>query len=107
MPLYDYRCKTHGPFEAFNLMAKSKEPAACGFCGELSARVIKAPNLRILKPAISNAMERNEKSRHSPHVCHSKCSHKTQPKPQTNHEGPPKPKLQSYKGGRPWVIEHA
>lgn len=106
MPLYDYICKDHGVFEAFNPMAKSKDPQLCHICGLVSPRLIKAPNLKLLSPRISKAMERNEKSRHAPHVCHSGCNHGPHPAKKKS-DTPEKPLLQSYQGKRPWVIEHA
>lgn len=107
MPLYDYECQVHGVFEAFNPMVKSQDPKACALCGLLSKRLVNAPNLKILSPKISNAMERNERSRHSPHVCRTGCNHGSPTAKQKPQGEPQKPKLQSYQGKRPWVIEHA
>ena len=108
MPLYDYECKNHGPFEAFRAMKDSSKPIACKICGEMAPRVLKAPYLKTLSNRVSNAMERNERSRHAPHVCHSGCNHSHSHAPtkqKKNKDG--KPALQSYQGKRPWVIEHA
>ncbi|MGJ8676204.1 MAG: zinc ribbon domain-containing protein [Akkermansiaceae bacterium] len=107
MPLYDYQCNEHGVFEHFNPMSKSGEPCACPDCGVSSPRLISAPFFKLLSPVVRNAMERNEKSRQEPHVCRTGChhhTHKSKPSPK-NPDGTPA--LQSNKGSRPWVIEHA
>ncbi len=106
MPLYDYCCDSHGVFEEFNTLELSREPCACPSCGQASARVITVPNIRRLAPKVRNAMERNEKSREAPHVCHGGCHHKHKKNdPQKKQQERPAPQV--YQGSRPWVIEHA
>jgi hypothetical protein len=57
------------------------------------------------------AAERNEKSRHAPHVCKKSCGCGKKGKPIRGKDAkPPKPgerSLQAYNGPRSWVIEHA
>ena len=110
MPLYEYSCAEHGNFERIVPMARSSEPASCPVCGIPCKKVFTMPALRGLSATIMKAHERNERSRQEPHVCGSTCSHKhSKPAaPKKNRDGSPaKPKLESYKGKRPWVIEHA
>jgi putative FmdB family regulatory protein len=105
MPIYDYECAEHGTFEMARPMSQSGNAGVCPDCGSASNRIITAPRLRTLGPLTRMSMERNEKSRHSPHVCTSGCSHKAAPAAQnTDRSG--KPKLISYRGPRPWVVEH-
>ena len=104
MPIYDYECANHGSFELSRPMSRSGESADCPECGIASARTVTAPRLRMLGATIRSSMDRNEKSRHSPHVCTAGCHHRAaKPKPQKEE----KPKLVSYRGPRPWVIEHS
>lgn len=105
MPIYDYRCAEHGTFELSRPMSESGGLGACPECGASSNRIITAPRLRTLGALTRSSMDRNEKSRHSPHVCGSSCSHQTA-KPRQSDQTSEKPKLVSYRGPRPWVVEH-
>lgn len=110
MPLYEYNCPDHGSFDEFRPSSHSNAPIACPSCGESAARVLTVPRTRVLDKGTRIGMERNEKSRHEPHVCKSSCgcgSSKARSKPKGARGEPAKPKLQSYTGARPWVIEHA
>ncbi len=67
MPVYDYKCKTHGLFHELATMAEHDKPCACPQCGELSARVVMIPpqflNMNSKK---RKAHETNEAARHEP-----------------------------------------
>jgi putative FmdB family regulatory protein len=104
MPIYDYACERHGSFELSRPMSQSSESAACPECGHASARTVTAPRLRTLGSLVRSSMDRNEKSRHAPHVCGSTCHHRAGGKKPVATE---KPKLTSYRGPRPWVVEHS
>jgi len=106
MPLYEYQCESHGVFDEFAPGSASNEPAACPVCEQASARILSIPRFKQMSGGVMKAHERNEKSRHEPHVCSSGCSHNHK-KPTTKDGEPAKPKLQPYTGPRPWVIEHA
>ena len=108
MPRYEYECEAHGSFDLYRPMRESGEPGNCPTCGGASARAVTAPNLRVMAPAIRSAMDRNEKSRHAPHVCNSSCGHHHPAKKSSEKkiERGAKPKLESYRGPRPWVVEH-
>ncbi|MAK92100.1 MAG: formamidase [Oceanospirillaceae bacterium] len=69
MPLYDYKCQSHGVFQELAPMAEHDQPKPCPQCAAMSARVI------VLPPEIAQmikekreAMERNEKAREAPDV---------------------------------------
>jgi len=107
MPTYEFECPSHGSFDIVRLMKDSNRDCDCPVCGAASTRVVTAPNLRLVVPAVRSAMDRNEKSRHAPHVCGSGCGHShAHRKPRGKKMEDGKPKLQSYRGSRPWVVEH-
>ncbi len=67
MPLYDYKCQSHGVFHELATLDESATPCACPVCGELSARVIMlSPSLIGMDAERRQAMERNERARHEP-----------------------------------------
>lgn len=69
MPLYDYKCPTHGVFQELARMADHDKPCQCPHCGTNSPRVITLPPqlLQMLKEKKA-AMERNEQAQHEPRV---------------------------------------
>jgi putative FmdB family regulatory protein len=99
MPLYQYECESHGRFDELRSYDAADDPIECPSCGLAASRVLTRPRLRVMAGTKVAAMDRNEKSRHEPHVCSSGCSHRAKSKET-------KPRLQSYTGSRPWVIEH-
>jgi len=67
MPVYDYKCTTHGLFYELNTMEESSTPCACPTCGTLSARVIMvAPEFLSMKKENREAHARNEKAMNEP-----------------------------------------
>ena len=67
MPVYDYKCTTHGLFHELNTMEASSQPCACPTCGSLSARVIMfAPEFLDMKQENRAAHSRNEKAMNEP-----------------------------------------
>src|SRR5882724_1881616 len=106
MPTYEYTCDAHGSFDLYHPMRESQKPGHCPVCGVASVRAVTAPNVRVLASSIRTGMERNEKSRHAPHVCDSGCGHHHPAKKGsagiTDRKG--KPKLEAYCGPRPWVV---
>lgn len=105
MPLYEYECPHHGGFDETRPFAQSSEPAPCPTCGAESARVISVPRFAGMDRGTRIAHERNERSAHAPHVCHSGCGHTHQARKPAVPAA--KPELKAYTGPRPWVIEHA
>ncbi|MES2825450.1 MAG: zinc ribbon domain-containing protein [Pseudomonadota bacterium] len=67
MPVYDYKCTTHGLFYELAAMDESGKPCACPTCGQTSARVIMlAPEFLSMKSENRKAHARNEKATHEP-----------------------------------------
>jgi putative FmdB family regulatory protein len=67
MPVYDYKCQTHGVFYELAAFEDSGKPCACPECGELSARIILvAPEIFKMAPNAKKAHEINEKNQHEP-----------------------------------------
>jgi putative FmdB family regulatory protein len=67
MPVYDYKCASHGLFHELATMEDSAKPAPCPTCGAASGRVIMiAPEVLDMAPERKAAVARNEQSRHQP-----------------------------------------
>lgn len=103
MPLYEYSCSKHGVFEQFRKASQYLHDGTCPVCQADSPRVLSLPRVRSMSPVQMNAGERNEKSRHEPHVCRAGCCHQHKPKSAQKTRGG----LHAYSGPRPWVVEHA
>jgi putative FmdB family regulatory protein len=99
MPIYEYECLDHGVFEHFRPMTQSREPAPCTQCGAESGRILSAPRVSQVAATQRIALDRNERSRHEPHVCSRRHSAGTQRSAEP-------PRARRYGGARPWVIEH-
>src|SRR3954469_10705527 len=99
MPVYEFECRGHGPFELMRPMSQAGEAGACPVCAEPGTRVITAPILFTMIPLRRAAAFRNERSRHEPRVCKSGCGHR-------HDTGGATARLQAYSGPRPWVVEH-
>jgi putative FmdB family regulatory protein len=69
MPVYDYKCASHGLFHDLATMENSARPARCPKCGGASPRVIMIPPAILdMAPDKKAAGNRNEKARHEPLV---------------------------------------
>ena len=67
MPLYDYKCASHGLFHELVPLRESGDSHACPTCGTLSPRVLMvAPQLLMMDASKRNALARNEKAAHEP-----------------------------------------
>ncbi len=67
MPVYDYKCQTHGLFYELASVADSDKPAACPTCGKSCPRVIiLAPELFKMDKDVKEAHELNERNQHEP-----------------------------------------
>ncbi|MEM9882021.1 MAG: zinc ribbon domain-containing protein [Planctomycetota bacterium] len=107
MPLYEYACPSHGSFDEFRPSSHSSAPIACPECGGAARRVFTVPRVRLMDKSRRIGMERNEKSRHEPHVCKSGCGCSSGGAREAEKQANGKPKPQVYRGPRPWVVEHA
>ena len=104
MPTYDYHCVKDGPFEVFRSMDERNTPARCPICGKMCERVLKMPALKALDPSVSNAIDRNIKSRFEPKVFNTSEGLTDQGVPPSHRL---KKRKRSYTGSRPWVMESA
>ena len=69
MPVYDYRCKTHGVFYELAQLSEFQDPKPCPQCGELCGRIIQiSPQLLDMDSQKRHAHEVNEKAQHEPVV---------------------------------------
>ena len=105
MPTYDYHCEKDGPFEVFRSIDERDAPAVCPICGLLCQRILKMPALKAMDSIMSNAIERNERSRFEPKVYNpSKGLTDERMTPPSHRTKKPK---KSYVGPRSWVMESA
>ena len=68
MPIYEYLCGECGSIEERRSFEEAGNQAVCPGCGTTAQRVYYMPNLRTRPTALSNAMNRAEKSAHQPEV---------------------------------------
>lgn len=68
MPLYDYACRSCGPFRAWADMAHAAEAECCPGCGEPGARQLATPHLATMDTRLRKAQSRAEKSGSEPQV---------------------------------------
>lgn len=67
MPVYEYRCLTHGAFEALRPMADFADPCPCPDCSAPAARVLlTAPRLAAWDRGRMKAHGVNERSSNEP-----------------------------------------
>ena len=67
MPVYDYKCATHGLFFELATLDESSKPCVCPECGVLSPRVIMvAPEFLSMDAEKRKAKQRNETAAHQP-----------------------------------------
>ena len=102
MPVYDYHCAACGTFESNRPMKESSDPAACPQCKALTARVLVAPSLNLMKASKRKAEIRNEKSANAPEVV-------TRITPDASHRAHGHHDAHDHrrhKPARPWMIGH-
>ena len=68
MPIYEFLCEDCGPFEERRSFEEVGNTVVCPKCGITARRVYSMPNLKTMPAALSNAMNRAEKSTHEPEV---------------------------------------
>lgn len=67
MPIYEYRCETHGTFTEMRPMAEYADPCPCPDCGKIAPRVmLTVPRLGLLEVGQRRAHETNERAADSP-----------------------------------------
>lgn len=111
MPLYEYECAAHGPFEAMRPMNESRLPQDCPRCHRPCTRVIlSAAALAVMPTATRRAHAANERSAHQPKTtknsAHGKgcgcCGGKSRPKVDVMG----RPVAKAFPTKRPWMISH-
>lgn len=109
MPLYEFHCAEHGPFQAIRPMSASKEPCDCPTCGASAPRALATPMLRGGDRAKMNAHAVNERASHEPkrasqHGPGCGCCSGKKKKSSGTFVRPDGSK--SFPAKRPWMISH-
>ncbi len=91
MPLYEYRCKDCGEFEAWRSLSEYNAPMACPECDAVAVKIFTAPNINLNSGSLS-AIAKNPAT--EPRVVKRKSTE------------PTKPRYQQVKSNRPWMISH-
>ena len=68
MPTYGYDCTDCGAFDLVRPMAQASAPASCPRCGEPGRRLLGAPSLRSLDPALTRALDASARTAEAPGV---------------------------------------
>lgn len=110
MPVYEYLCEAHGPFEAMRPMAEYAAPCACPDCGTDAPRVmLTVPRLATMDGDHRSAHATNERSAHEPKSTRTHgpgcgcCSGGRSAKSSAVHR-PDGSK--TFPSKRPWMISH-
>ncbi len=105
MPVYDYACRSCGPFTVMRPMAAFKDPHDCPDCGsECERAFLTAPNLAAMDAGRRKAFATNERSAHAPRTSSGHgpgcgcCSGTAKVKASTAAKG--------FPAARPWMISH-
>lgn len=108
MPLYSYRCRQCGEFDALMPVAACELPVDCPECGGSSARVLTAPRLALMSASSRHAHETNERSSHEPRLSRKTdccsgggCAHHGRPS-----SGERAPLRRGGADTRPWMLGH-
>lgn len=111
MAVYDYQCRTCGPFTAIRPMAQSGDPCDCPDCGQPAERaLLTVPYFAGMDADRRKAFATNERARHEPRrggASHgpgcSCCSGTTsRPSGTLRHADGAK----TFPAKRPWMISH-
>lgn len=98
MPIYEFECVDHGPFELTRPMIQMRDPAECPACGALAKRWLSVPNVARGSAVARRAAAVNERSQHEPRIV-------TREPAKPTAEPAARP-LRSSHGGYPWAIGH-
>jgi putative FmdB family regulatory protein len=88
MPLYEFRCRTCGVFDAWRTITDRSSPAPCPSCQDVSQRIFSAPALQ-LSGSLRLKVEDPEPQR---------VKREIDPTART--------RVRSHSGGRPWMLGH-
>jgi putative FmdB family regulatory protein len=95
VPTYEFLCEGCEPFEKQRSFVEASDPLACPSCGLAAKRVYHMPATRKMSTALSNAMDRAEKSGHEPEVVQRPAA-----------GGASSGKKHQHSHGRPWALGH-
>jgi putative FmdB family regulatory protein len=68
VPIYEFLCRECGPFEQRHSFGEAGSSMRCPSCSEEARRIYSIPATRKMSTALSNAMNRVEKSTHEPEL---------------------------------------
>ncbi len=93
MPLYDFRCKTCGEFDAWQTLAELDHPMKCPTCQASTCRLFSAPNINLSSGKLKN-LDRQTSS---------------EPRLIQRDKTPIPPRNQTSKSAsaRPWMVNHS
>jgi putative FmdB family regulatory protein len=90
MPLYEFRCETCGPFEAWRTLAEAGTPMLCSTCEAIAKRVFSPPSVNLNSGSLRLRGEMKE-----PQVVK-----------RSQDREPAAPRYSQHRQGRPWMISH-
>jgi putative FmdB family regulatory protein len=120
MPLYNYKCRSHGDFSEWAGLNDFEKPARCPNCSKPSRRSVSAAYLA-MDQKLSRAISASEKSAHEPRVVRRRRgdaipphdSHRDllavrQPGHQHSHghHGHEHGKKRTVSSSHPWLVRH-
>ena len=87
MPLYEYRCKSCGEFEAWRSMSEYNAPINCPECDRVATKIFSAPNINLNSGSLSAIAQ-------------------AEPRLVKQQKEPAKPRYHST-DNRPWMVSHS
>jgi putative FmdB family regulatory protein len=90
MPVYEFVCESCGSFETRRTFEEAGDPIPCPTCGTVARRIYSVPGIIRTPTALSNAINRAEKSAHEPEVA----------------QRPVAGVAHQHSHGRPWTLGH-
>ncbi|MEM1278074.1 MAG: zinc ribbon domain-containing protein [Pseudomonadota bacterium] len=107
MPVYEYRCEEHGPFEAMRPMSECSAPYACPVCGRQAPRVmLSAPNVANMGSEKRFAQATNERSADSPKKLSTHGPDGSRGKTPGQRALHRADGAKSFPSSRPWMLSH-
>jgi len=89
MPLYEFECKTCGPFEQWRTLAEVNNPVCCSTCQVVAQRIFSPPSV-----LLSGTLRLRDCQNPEPRLVNHTPDQATAPRYQSNRQG------------RPWMINH-
>lgn len=93
MPVYEYRCKNCGEFDALRSLSEYNAPMDCPECDTVAVKIFSAPNINLNSGSLSAIDKVNSAE---PRLVKQKSKE------------PAKPRYQAANSSsRPWMVSHA